>query len=226
MDVDRELKCYDLADFVCVPAEHVREGFIKLGISNKKIFVNHYGVNMDMFNPDTCAGRKFDVIMVGLWSYQKGCDLLSKAIIGTGITLLHVGALGDCPFPDDVSFKHIDHVDQSRLNEFYNSARVFALPSRQEGLALVLCQAMACGLPIVCTRDSGGEDLRNLLTSKEWIEIVKFDPDSILSGIKIQLDRAKQHKTNSSYMGEIKAELTWDAYGIRYGRFLEKIAKQ
>jgi glycosyltransferase involved in cell wall biosynthesis len=42
--------------------------------------------------------------------------------------------------------------DQSR------SASVFIQPSANEGLALVLLEAMACGLPVIATDRSGAED--------------------------------------------------------------------
>lgn len=46
---------------------------------------------------------------------------------------------------------------REKLVELYQRANVFALPSDEEGLGVVLLESMACGVPVVSTR-SGGPD--------------------------------------------------------------------
>ncbi len=48
-------------------------------------------------------------------------------------------------------------VDRAELVKHYQSARVFAIPSRQEGLCISGLEAMACGLPVVSTACGGPE---------------------------------------------------------------------
>ena len=62
-------------------------------------------------------------------------------------------------FPNSERFVHYDFVPQWRLGEFYAQAHVFAIASKEEGLALVQLQALASGLPLVCTDRTGGGDL-------------------------------------------------------------------
>jgi len=45
------------------------------------------------------------------------------------------------------------------LDNMYKSASVFVLPSIEEGMALVQAEALASGLPIIATHNTGGENL-------------------------------------------------------------------
>jgi len=48
-------------------------------------------------------------------------------------------------------------VSLDRLRELYQSASMFVLSSNEEGLGIVILEAMACGLPVVSTRCGGPE---------------------------------------------------------------------
>jgi len=48
---------------------------------------------------------------------------------------------------------------RSDLNEIYRAADIFCFPSLQEGLPVALMEAMACGLPVVCSNIRGNTDL-------------------------------------------------------------------
>lgn len=53
--------------------------------------------------------------------------------------------------------QYVGSPDGGALVSLYQHAKVFALPSDEEGLGVVVLEAMACGIPVVSTR-SGGPD--------------------------------------------------------------------
>jgi glycosyltransferase involved in cell wall biosynthesis len=222
-----ELASYKLANYVMIPSEHVKESFKLHNYPAEKLFVNPYCASLSHFYPtDNPANSSYDVIMVGQWCYRKGCDLLTKACLNIlGVKLLHVGSVVDCPLPNHPLFTHIEPVDESQLINYYAQAKIFALPSLEEGLALVQPQALVCGLPIVCSKDTGGRDLQNFLDDKKWIiEMPETNVECLAECIKKALLLADtQSKGKRNYAGKAIDQLTWDAYGKRYSEFLKQI---
>jgi len=51
------------------------------------------------------------------------------------------------------------YVSRDELRQLYQGALLYVLPSNQEGLGLVLLEAMACGTPVVSTCSGGPEDI-------------------------------------------------------------------
>jgi glycosyltransferase involved in cell wall biosynthesis len=136
-----------------------------------------------------------------------------------------VGALVDIEFPTLPNFTHIDPVDQTQLINYYNTAKIAVLPSRQEGLAMVQAQAIACNLPLVGSIDSGAEDLRDIVECPEYITIIdKYTPECVKKAIECGLEKYNQ-LDGKVYAGSAIENLTWSAYGKRYTDFLKTIIK-
>lgn len=222
--LSRELEGYELADKVVIPALHVEQSFLEEGFPAGKLFRNPYGVDLSMFTPTPPPPiGPPTILFVGAWSYRKGVDLLVAAWRQLdGIRLLHVGAVVDAPLPDGPGFTHIDPVPQSRLREFYGQAHLFVLASREEGLSLVQAQALACGLPLVCTSRTGGEDLQRMIDDPSWVTVVPCDDvTSLTAAIRSMLPRALCLQGQRQLLGGAREQLGWRAYGRRYADELD-----
>lgn len=213
---------YEIADYIAIPADHTRNSFLAHGIPEKKLLQNPYGVDVSMFHPIK-QEKKYDVIMVGGWSRRKGADLIIDVIKETGLRFLHVGAIGDMPFPSEANFTHVDPVDQSQLPLYYNLAKVFLLPSREEGLAMVQVQAVACNLPIVGSVNSGAVDLKRMVKEPKYINIIKdWTKDSVAESLNNAI-RSYYMLGNDLYAGDIAKKMCWDQYGVRYYQNIQQI---
>ena len=117
--------------------------------------------------------------------------------------------------------RHIDPVDQNELVKYYLKAKIFILPSREEGLALVQPQAIACGLPIVCSKYTGGKDIGELTELNEWI----FEMDDYsLESLKDKVSEALIFFSQNVKMDRSKLDnISWKANGKRYDTFLKQL---
>lgn len=89
------------------------------------------------------------------------------------------------------------HASTSGIREEYRKADLFCLPSLYEGFPNVLCEAMACGIPVVCSRVSD-----NPYIVEEGVNGFLFDPlsvkemaDCIIRFIKLSGEQRQQMRT-------------------------------
>jgi glycosyltransferase involved in cell wall biosynthesis len=136
-----------------------------------------------------------------------------------------VGVVGDLPLPEHPHFCHHGAVPQKDLPRFYRQARVFALPSREDGFGMVFSQALACGLPIVGSTTSGAADLGECLGLRApQVQAVPANSTTALAfALKAALAWAQAHPPITTPTMDL-APISWQAYGDRYARFLEGLS--
>ena len=224
--IRRELRMYEYVDVISIPSDHVAESFVRHGVAHEKLFVNPYGENLERFPPtqlDQSGKRIYDAIMVGNWSWMKGCDILIDACRMGDISLLHVGA-HSMPFPEGEQFHSVGTVDQREITNYMAQARVFVLPSRQEGLALVLVQAALSGLPIVCSLNSGGSTIKRMIQDEANIQIVdSLDAACLCRTLLGVLESAKKQVGVRAYADNITELFSSKQYALRYNQRLAKL---
>ena len=115
------------------------------------------------------------------------------------------------------SFHHFGHIPQPQLHEYYSQCSVFAMCSLEEGLALVQPQAMACGLPLICTTNTGGEDL--IEDGREGFVI----PIRDINSIKEKISWCYKHQDQCRQMGQAAKQKV--AKGFSWKDYGEKIAQ-
>jgi len=167
--VEQELQEYDLATSVAVPSLFVKRSFLDQGFPEKRLIHNPFGTNLESFFPGEKKDGTFRVIYAGSLSVRKGIhhliEAFNEADLSNSELYLLGGSTSETPLllkDADERVKRIGHVPQSTLVKYYQNSSVFVMASLEEGLAYVQAQAMASGLPLICTTNTGGEDLLRL----------------------------------------------------------------
>ena len=222
----RELWGYANADLIDVPSHHVVQSFVDEGVPVTKVFRNPYGVDLQMF-PPTVRRRVPDerpkLVFTGTWSLRKGCDVLGALAEANDWQILHAGPLGDAPVPAPRYFETRGVLPQRDLPSVYAAGDVFVHASREEGLSLVQAQALACGLPLVCTERTGGQDLREFLDDPRSVTVVPVDdPAALADGVRCALALAATQAGPREILGSAREKLSWRAYGARMAAELER----
>ena len=165
--VKRELMEYQEADFIAIPSQFVKETFLHQGISEARLIQVPFGVDLTHFYPAHKQDNRFRIIHCGTISLRKGVHYLLEAFAELNLPraeLWLIGAMTDEIKPflrkwGSPAIKHQGPFPERDLHKYYSQGSVFCLASIEEGLAMVQAQAMACGLPVICTANTGGADL-------------------------------------------------------------------
>jgi len=229
--IEKELREYELADYISVPSSFVKRSFLAKGIPESKIIQNAYGVNTDEFIPGRKMDDTFRVIYVGQMSLRKGVHYLLEAFSQLTIQnaeLLLIG--GKLPEMDPFLAKYQKNVrylgskPQSLLQSYYQQASVFAICSIEEGMAMVQAQAAACGLPIICTTNSGGEDL--IENGVHGFVLPIREVDVLREKLEwIYVNREAAQEMGSMARQHVLNGFTWKDYGDRYVKQLQAIKR-
>lgn len=231
-DIRREEEIYQIADAITVPSHFAARSFVEMGLAPEKLHVIPYGVRLESFSRTASPppGR-FDVLFAGSIGLRKGVPYLLQAfsrlrhsakrlrLAGT----IHPdikSVLGRLP-RENVEF--LGPVAQPRLAELMSTSHLMVLPSIEEGLALVQGQALACGCPVLCSTNTGGEDL---FTSGVEGFIVPIRDVSSLTEKMQQLadDPALRTAMSEAALARVSTLGGWSDYGNRWEKLLYRLA--
>lgn len=157
------------ADYFLAASEFVKKSLIFMGVDSTKIKTLPYGVDVEMFKPIERKTRTDDslhLLFVGQINRRKGLHHLLSVVaqLTIPVTLKIAGKYDSAndlylTYKDYTNIEFLGFVDKSRLKDIYANSDVFVLPSLAEGMSLAGLEAMAFGMPILCSDNTGINDL-------------------------------------------------------------------
>lgn len=208
---------YRVADYV-VPNSYAQADFIKQNFSaiqDKVVTITNF-TNTSHFTPvEGVYNDKLNILTVGRITPQKNVLKYLEALsllMREGYTdKVHFDWYGDAQTGDDkYKIECFNKVKELKLQYFiefhsatkdivqqYQACDVFCLPSVYEGFPNVVCEAMCCGKPIVCSRVCD-----NPCIVQENANGLLFAPNDIQSMYSILKEIIEMPRTKLSEWGE------------------------
>lgn len=161
--LDREIKN---TQYFIVPSETVKESYIYSGVKEDQIQKVPYGVDTAMFtfHKRNYIHEPLRLIYVGNVGYKKGCHHLLKIVSELGKEKVILSCAGSRNKQLYEKYKYspninwLGFVTRDILNSVYAESDVYIMTSVGEGMAMSGIEALACGLPVICTNRSGVND--------------------------------------------------------------------
>src|SRR5215472_17554618 len=155
-----------LADLTLVPSRFV-EATIREFHPQKDIALAPYGVDVEFWTPGPTnkPPGPLRFIFAGNVSVRKGVPLLIEAWSRAELRDAELALVGSWGLADKKrrslppGIKWFPPCSSRALRDHYRESNVFVFQSFAEGLALVLLEAMACGLPVIASEPSGAREI-------------------------------------------------------------------
>ncbi len=192
---------YQTADYISVLSSFAAKTFVDEGVAERRLLRLPLGVDVERFTPPAQPRRDgpLRLLYVGRLELLKGIPYLLQAVRGlAGVELTLAGWV----LPEiesvlrqfDAPFIHLlGQRSAAELPELYRAADVLLFPSVNDAMGLVLLEAMACGLPVVASENSGAPDIvdegvdgfvvpaRNVEALRQRIVELRDDPERRLA---------------------------------------------
>jgi alpha-maltose-1-phosphate synthase len=231
--VQKHLAEYAECDLITVPSAFAMRSFIEQGVPAEKLAKIPYGVDLREFHPIPKEDDIFRVLYVGQMSIRKGIPYLMEALSSLKIRKFEFAIIAPNPPQADPFLKRFADgyaywgpKPRSELYRYYSQASVFVMASVEEGMAMVQAQAMACGLPVIATTNTGAEDL--FTDGVEGFIVPVRNPDAIREKVLYLYENpVVRNQMSQAALKRVKEIGGWDTYGECAARtYLQALKKR
>ena len=191
----RALEMMPDVDYVLSPSTYVSRSFLTRGFKPEQMIRNVYPLDLSCFYPPKeprPADRPLTLIAPGSLSLRKGTPylleafrLVVKKIPKTRLILNSMVFENVAPVVQKHADLPIDWkptvMPHSQLSETLRNSDLFILPSLEDGFARTVAEALACGVPVITTPNTGASDL--VVPGKNGEIVPIRDPAAIADAI-------------------------------------------
>lgn len=231
--IEKMIQEYEHADYIVTPSQFAQNSFVRHGLPPDKILTVPCGANTSFFLQEKKEiPKKFSVIFVGLLSIRKGIHILLEAwkkaslhpdhaqlvLVGSLQKDLH-HVLSHYTIPQNIVF--YGATDRQTLKQLYASSSLLVLPSLEDGFGMVMGEAMASGLPIIATKNSGGPDIID--HGKTGFLLDAHNEHQLADTLRWCFENQEKTYAMGLQAQQQVDKLSWEAYGKNVYQMYQKI---
>ena len=217
--IAREQAEWSESDVILCGSEFVREGIAACGGPVERCVVVPFGLAKNHFSSQLTRpahNEPLRVLTVGAVGLRKGSPYVLEAAkkLKGSATFRMVGPLGISKEINEQMKGYVElvgPVPRATIQDHFAWADVFLLPSLCEGSAMVTYEALAAGLPVICTPNTGSIVRDGL----DGYLVPERNVDSITDALNVLIEDADQLKIMSGNAKNRSSEFTLDKYSQR-----------
>ena len=222
-----------LANCITCPSKFVLESIPEKIRQNTPCQIAPFGSTFSdqVFHPKKVGrSNKLKLLFVGSMSQRKGLADLFEAMKLVNSAHVSLSILGTPSLPMSFYKKAYSHFEyfsprsSKGVRRVMQEHHVLVLPSIIEGRALVQQEALACGLPLIVTRNAGGEDLIEEERTGFLVSIRK--PEEIAERIDWFSRNLRKIDEMSEYCHKKAKEYQWSEYANSIINFCLRIRSE
>lgn len=225
---NKNLEEINLADYFIGASYFTKKSLEYSGKSEHTIFTCEYGIDSNIYKyKEKKQKDKINCIFVGRLTQQKGIFYFLEAIKNLDEDKFKFKLIGDY----DIKSRYFDdfkdkceftgHITKDKVIKECQEADIMVFPSLADGFGLSALEAMACGVPVICSSNAGVSDL--IIDGYNGFVINPGDSNIIyekLTWIQENKDILKKISINAKDTAENQS---WDKYNTKIKNSIDLI---
>lgn len=223
------------ADVLLVNSDFVKRTFVDEGMDPDRIKVIYLGVREDFsgVKTDYATQGRLELLFTGQFGARKGARHLVSALealaaAGQDFHLTVLGHSADAKemvasssIADKITMPGF--VPQDELREYLARSDLYLFPSLAEGCASSAMEALAAGLPVIATEETGLPARHDA----EAVIVPAASPRALAEAIAaLAADEARRARIGTAGARMMSSGFTWDDYGRKLVALYSEVSRQ
>ena len=217
----RQRRELQVADLVICGSTFARKLATSIGIADAKLRTIPLAIGGDktLMAGDSRNRQGLRVLFAGNDGLRKGIGYLARAVTMLNASGIKVKAAGDLAISQaglvtlSYNMELLGAVPRPRIMELYAWADILVLPSISDTFGLVILEAMAAGLPVITTPNTGGSDV--VRDGLDGFVVRIRDPEAIAEKLELLASDISLRCWMSDNARARAAEFSLERYGQR-----------
>ena len=222
---------YEHADYILTLSEFAKSTLLKFGVDETKIKVVSLGYNPQVFKPKTQYPipntPKLKLVYTGTFTKRKGIHLLLQTIKELNLPGLELTIIGPILDGEELFeqykewFTYYDFLHHEEMVKHFHESDVYVFPSYLDSWAMTVIEAMACGLPVIVTENTGAKDA--VVNGESGFVLQIDDKEALKEKIKFFYHQPGQIEVFGRQAVESAKKHQWEQYYINIHHFVASL---